>query len=298
MVAVVCCISVSCNHISCRVSKKEVITHQILVVLMGEAMKSFRIYLGAVTTALIGFFIVTTCQAALAHPRIAAKKSAFRPAASPAKILGIEENKVDLEPNFTKWLLSIKSQNPRGTCSVFTVVAGMEYALSRQANRGIRLSEEFCNWAANDALNNPNGDGQFFYACEAGYNKNGICELRYMPYAQKFDPERRPSAEALANALEIKQRGLIIHWIKPNGEPQGLTGVEFQQIKDALRKGWPVCSGSYHSLLFTGYVDDPSLPGGGQFLLHDSAAVQNGTMSYEEARRRICDALWFEAPLK
>ena len=109
------------------------------------------------------------------------------------RILGIGKDTVDLEANFTKWLLPIKSQQPRGMCSVFTVTAGMEYALSRQANKSVRLSEEFLNWAANDALNNPNGDGQFFWACEEGYKKHGICEDRYMPYAQKFDPKRTPT---------------------------------------------------------------------------------------------------------
>jgi hypothetical protein len=204
---------------------------------------------------------------------------------------------IDLEPNFIKWQLPIKSQNPRGMCSVFTITAGMEYALSRQANAQVRLSEEFLNWATNAALGRPS-DGQFFWACEDGYNKYGICSDDYMRYAYTYEPERQPTPRALANALEIKQRGMLLHWIRPNDGNSGITEEQLLEMKRVLTSGWPVCSGSFHSLLLTGYQDDPNLPGGGQFLLHDSAAVRPGTMSYEEARTRLCDALWIEAPLK
>ena len=57
-----------------------------------------------------------------------------------------------------------------------------------------------------------------------------------------------------------------------NDGTTGVTDEHIAQMKAVLRKGWPVCSGSFHSLLFTGYVNDPALPGGGQFLLHDSAS--------------------------
>ena len=45
---------------------------------------------------------------------------------------------VDLRPLFHKWALSPRRQGARGTCSVFTVVGALEYALRTEAESGAR----------------------------------------------------------------------------------------------------------------------------------------------------------------
>jgi hypothetical protein len=43
------------------------------------------------------------------------------------------------------------------------------------------------------------------------------------------------------------------------------------EINGVLAKGWPVAAGSEHSRLFVGYRDDPTKPGGGLFIVKNSA---------------------------
>src|SRR5688500_6111399 len=59
---------------------------------------------------------------------------------------------VDLRTQFSQWGLPIKDQGRRDTCAVFTFTGVLEYAIARgTGERGVRLSEEYLNWAANQA---------------------------------------------------------------------------------------------------------------------------------------------------
>jgi hypothetical protein len=64
-----------------------------------------------------------------------------------------------------------------------------------------------------------------------------------MPYCDKFDPQRRPSSEALAHAKQIHETDLQLHWIKPWDPNKGLNEEQFLAIKATLQAGWPVCGG-------------------------------------------------------
>ena len=79
-------------------------------------------------------------------------------------------SQVDLRTNFVKWRLPLKKQGARNTCSVFTTVAGMEYALSKKFDSGIRLSEEYLNWACNQVIHNTTNDQLICYSKQAGDN--------------------------------------------------------------------------------------------------------------------------------
>jgi len=58
---------------------------------------------------------------------------------------------VDLRGAFTQWGLPIKAQGQRDTCAVFTLTGALEYALAKSTDeKGVRLSEEYLNWAANE----------------------------------------------------------------------------------------------------------------------------------------------------
>jgi C1A family cysteine protease len=113
-----------------------------------------------------------------------------------------------------------------------------------------------------------------------------------------------------------------IHWIKKWNPTTGLSDKQFEEIKQAIHKEWPVCGGfrwpnapqwkegvlqmappqgvfDGHSVLLVGYRDDPKLPGGGVFILRNSNTDRDdGLMCYEYARAYLNDALWIESDKK
>ena len=200
----------------------------------------------------------------------------------------------DLRGNFDRWQLALRKQGARNTCSVFATVGAMEYAVARRLDRGVPLSVEFLNWAGNDVIHRPQ-DGHFFSEVIRGYEKHGICAEDEMPYAKWFAAEYLPSEKALAAARDPMTRGLRFHWLRPNDGTKGLTDAHLSQMKEVLGDGWPVAAGSYHSILFVGYGDDPALPGGGAFLVRDSGGHNEQTLTYAAAKERMCDLFWVEA---
>lgn len=202
---------------------------------------------------------------------------------------------VDLRPQFARWGLPVKKQGARNTCSVFTTVGAMEFALSKKFNRGFRLSEEYLNWACNQVIKNSTKDrGQFFSDLLKGYEQHGICPEADMPYAKAFSAAYKPTERAVSDAQLLKQHGLRANWIKPNDGKVGITDAHIEQMKAVLRQGWPVCAGSAHSVLAVGFKDDPAVAGGGYFLLRDSGGGNEQTMTYQAAKGRLCDLLWYD----
>lgn len=201
---------------------------------------------------------------------------------------------VDLRPNFVRWKLDLRKQGGRPTCSVFATVSAMEYALARRLDRGVPLSVEFANWAANRVIDRDQ-DGHFFWEVIKGYEAHGICAEAEMPYAAEFRADRQPSEAALASAAKLKHHRLTFHWVRPYDGKTGIDDADLANIKAALAKGWPVAAGSYHSILFVGYQDDPSLPGGGRFLVRDSGGGNEETLTYADTKARMCDLLWVQS---
>lgn len=215
---------------------------------------------------------------------------ATRPADMPAS--------VDLRPQFREYGLPPRPQGARGTCSVFTAVGAIEFAMARTLSSHGPLSVEFANWASNDVAGD-RGDGSFFDDCLNGFRKHGICYEETMPYRAAFDAESRPSHDAIQEAKAFKAmfrvRSGEIHWILPprNDDP-GLTPRQFTEIKQTLAHGNPVAFGSGHSVLLVGYQDDPKKPGGGEFRIKDSAANAFRTYTYEFVRTKPYDVFWVE----
>ena len=176
-----------------------------------------------------------------------------------------------------------------------TTAGAMEYTLSRKFNQGMPLSAEYLNWACNQVIHNTSQDrGQFFNDLLRGYERFGVCADAEMPYAKRFLPNYQPSAQATNHASVIRSYGLRSHWIKPNDGKKRVSDEHLDEIKATLRKGWPVCAGSFHSVLFVGYREDSSLEGGGGFYFRDSASGREDVMSYKEAKGRLCDVFWFD----
>ena len=224
----------------------------------------------------------------------------------------------DLRPAFEKWGLPPRVQGGRGTCSVFTMTGALEYALASHAGEGTRLSVEYLNWAKNVALIRTQ-DGGKFSDLWAGFLESGICPDAAMPYQSNYDWKNSPSPDARAYAKKLVRGDFRMHWIKPWDASTGVTDEQFQQIRQVLRKGWPVCGGfrwpkapnwkegvlqmappegvfDGHSVLLVGYRDDAKLPGGGAFMLRNSQTNRDdGSMCYEYARAYLNDALWIDA---
>ena len=199
----------------------------------------------------------------------------------------------DLRRNFERWQLPLRKQGARNTCSVFATVGAMEYAVARRLDRGVPLSVEFLNWAGDDVIGRPQ-DGHFFSSVIRGYEKHGICAENEMPYARKFSADYQPAEKARTAAREMRALDLKFHWLRPNDGTKGITDEHIAKTKEVLAGGSPVAAGSYHSILFVGYMDDPALPGGGLFLVRDSGGGNEQTLMYAAAKERMCDLFWVE----
>ncbi len=216
-------------------------------------------------------------------PASADKPATAAPSALPAA--------VDLRADFARYGLKQRSQGRRGTCSVFSVVEAVEFAVARATGTGGHLSVEFTNWAANDATGRTD-DGDFFSNILKGVEKHGVCPEEAMPYRRRFAPAATPGADAAAAAAEWKRTWqLHVEWLKPWRQQVGLSEAELAKVKRVLADGHPVCGGSPHSILFVGYVDDPQLPGGGKLLIADSNLVERD-ITYAAAMERFNDLLW------
>lgn len=216
---------------------------------------------------------------------------------APAPLTANLPTSTDLRPQFAQWGLDQRGQGARGTCSVFATVEALEFATSRASGQGGRLSIEFANWAANAATGR-NDDGDFFHNIIRGIQVHGICPEPSMPYVKEFSAANAPSPQAIEEAARFRsENSVVFHWIRPWDRKPGLNDADLWHIKSVIASGSPVSAGSYHSILFVGYEDDPALPGGGRFLVADSNR-QEKDMTYEAAKKRMCDLFWVSVEAK
>ncbi|MDQ3813428.1 MAG: hypothetical protein M3347_05700 [Armatimonadota bacterium] len=202
---------------------------------------------------------------------------------------------IDLRPEFTKWRLPIKRQGARNTCAIFTLTSAFEYAYAKRWRRGgVRLSEEYLNWAANREMNDVE-DGAIFSELLKGFNRWGICLEDYMPYGI-YNPFYQPPAEAFDSAREFWSMGFVPHWIQQGHAGGGLTDADLEVARSMIRKGWPVCAGGEHCVLLVGYQEDPRQPGGGFFIVRNSATIRYENMTYATAKPKFNTLLWIELP--
>jgi C1A family cysteine protease len=222
------------------------------------------------------------------------------PAPAPAQASGAVAvpASVDLRETFASMGLPPRPQGARGTCSIFTTCAAIEFALAKLRGKAERLSPEYLNWAASQALGRPS-DGNFFHNALAGFERHGICGEAAMPYAAQYDAARAPSSDATKDAHAIRaeaKTALQVHWImRWERDRSGVDDAGFAEIKAALARGYPVAAGSGHSRLLVGYRDDASKPGGGVFVTLDSALDRFDEVTYEFVRKDVADVFWIEA---
>lgn len=224
---------------------------------------------------------------------------------------------VDLRPTLDNFGMAPRQQGGRPTCSVFTVVGALEFAVGKRQGHTPRLSVEFLNWAAN-RVSGDSEDGGYFSSLWNGFAAYGLCAEADMPYESRLDPRRQPSAAALADAKTRLSLGLRLHWIKEWDVNTGLNAEHLAAIKRTLESGWPVCGGlrwpkqerwvdkvlqmcptnavrDGHSVLLVGYRDEADQPGGGVFIFRNTShGGQDGSMPYAYAREYMNDAAWVD----
>jgi len=243
-------------------------------------------------------------------------------AAVPPRTLAQESlpDKKSLVEDFKFFQLVPGDQGARDVCSLFAVTGAAEFEYAKHGDRKpVRLSEEFCIWAAHEATGVP-GEQAMFYMATQGLNTHGLCAQTLMPYSSNGNSKTRPSAEAITSAHELDYRWLA-HWIRRWNVKSKMPESEIVEIKRALANGHPVACGlrwpkkldgsaimtvppanqvfDGHSILLVGYNTDSTAPGGGWFTFRNSVGPKwgnggYGTMAYAYAKAYANDALWLE----
>lgn len=216
---------------------------------------------------------------------------------------------VDLGVRLVEWGIPTRAQGDRPTCSVFTVVGALEYAIAIRRGVGTHLSVDFLNWASRQATGRKE-DGGFFWQLWKGYQTYGICEERLMPYEPVYNPQRSPSDEALENAQRFRGMAQRICWIKEWDPKTGLTDDQLAEIKRTLAEEFPVCGGfrwpqnatwtegvldmcapdevfDGHSVLLVGYDERTHVFG----IRNSGSPSREGALSYEYVLTYMNDAL-------
>ncbi|MEZ6093387.1 MAG: GDSL-type esterase/lipase family protein [Pirellulaceae bacterium] len=202
-------------------------------------------------------------------------------------------DRVDLSEKIKTMGLEQRRQGARGTCSVFASMEAVEFAIATASGHSDPLSIEYANWAANHATGRSD-DGDFFMNILKGIEVYGFCSETDMPYQAEYSGPQ-PTVELQAEASDgIRKFDLSVYWLSEWKQTPGLTLQEVNRIKQALACGYPVAAGSYHSVLFVGYENDESLPGGGKFLISDSNLVET-EIHFSDAMQRFSDCFWVKA---
>jgi hypothetical protein len=234
----------------------------------------------------------------------------FQPGTAPAL-------DVDLRPEIDKLGLTVKNQGNRGTCSVFATTFLIEYQAARaQRANGFDLSEEYLNWAKNQA-NKTDFDGGKFSDIIRGYQEFGMVAEGAMPDQASFDP-KHPATPAHATIATGKTFPRFhFAFIKEWNNQNGLSERELEATKAALRSGRPVATGIWwlnhfetvmvdqvpllkeyprsanrnsepaknpmfdgHSIDLVGYRESAEFPGGGYFVFRNSFGPRFGHGGY------------------
>jgi len=206
------------------------------------------------------------------------------PAAAPGRsVLPTLVNLIDLMP-------PVRDQKERGTCVAHACAAVREYLLGPDASAAANLSEQYLYWACKEKDNWP-GEGTWIKVGMEVLQAQGICPEPVWPYNPKKVADNEGQGPAPADAQEAaaaykiaKGELLQARWVdnmkqmlaagKPVAfavpvyrywltEPAKSTGDVRMPLSNEQTIGG-------HAMAMVGYQDDPSVPGGGYFMIRNS----------------------------
>jgi hypothetical protein len=222
---------------------------------------------------------------------------------------------VDLRPQIDRLGLNVRDQGDRGTCSVFATTFLIEYATGQN---GLDLSEEYLNWAKNQA-NHTDTDGGYFTDIIRGYQQFGMVPQPDMPNLPKFHPNHpdTPSQAVVTAGTGAGVHRYPLSFIKQWDNQHGMSATELNAAKAALQAGHPVATGIWwlenfetvtvdnvplikeyprlanthsdaslnpmfdgHSIDLVGYQEGSQFPGGGYFVFRNSFGTGFGHNGY------------------
>jgi hypothetical protein len=260
----------------------------------------------------------STCQAGLAASP--ANQGAYQPAPPsqvPFKPSASIAPEVDLRPGIEKLGLNVRDQGSRGTCSVFATTFLIEYHAARtQKLDGLDLSEEYLNWAKNQA-NKTDVDGGKFTDIIRGYQEFGMVPQSDMPNEATFTPKHPATPQKSLIAAGKSFSRFRFKFIKEWNNQKGMSDSELEATKAALKSGRPVATGIWwlarfetvmvdqvplvkeyprsanknsdasknpmfdgHSIDLVGFHEGKEFPGGGYFVFRNSFGPRFGHDGY------------------
>jgi hypothetical protein len=260
--------------------------------------------------------LANSCQATLGSAATIQNQPAPRTpiALQPAAAPRLE---VDLRGEIEKLGLSVKNQGSRATCSVFATTFLIEYQAARaQKANGFELSEEYLNWAKNQA-NRTDFDGGKFSDVIRGYQAFGMVPMGDMPDQASFDPRQPATPQKPTIAAGKAFPRFRFAFIKEWNNQSGMSEKQLEAAKAALRSGRPVATGIWwlnrfetvmvdqvpllkeyprsanrnadaaknpmfdgHSIDLVGYQEGSEFPGGGYFVYRNSFGPRFGQGGY------------------
>lgn len=226
--------------------------------------------------------------------------------------------KVDLRPEIRQRGLHIRDQGNRGTCTVFATTFLIEYQKAGESGqpKGLKLSEEYLNWAANEVNGPPYYDGGMFTKMIAGFETWGIASANQMRYRSAYNAIHpvQPTPAAKADARTLFPAGYTFTTLKVWDDTKGMTAGELQNVLSTLRAGTPVATGIWwlsnfstvtvhgipilsiyprsantgsnppmfdgHTIDLVGYRESKNFPGGGYFVFRNSFGPAFGDHGY------------------
>jgi len=190
-------------------------------------------------------------------------------------------------------LLPVKDQGERGTCVAFATVALREFLAGSTAE----LSEQFLYWACKE-LDGGDGPGTTIHTAMSALSEYGVCLAGLWPYNRRQiegdEAQGSPDAKVLKAAEDYRlaqsrtvEPTLAEHYKQmlagdkqTPGMPVVFATLVFNswfmsaethrtgKITMPLPGEQPLGGG--HAWCIVGYVDDPSVPGGGYFIVRNS----------------------------
>ena len=224
---------------------------------------------------------------------------------------------VDLRPTIGRYGLRVRDQGNRSTCTVFATTFLIEYQKAGMlpVRGGRNLSEEYLDWAGNQATGEAS-DGGFFTKFMSGYRAWGIATVREMPYRPAYDPQHpaTPNKATIAAAQAMFPVKYPFTVVKVWDNATGMTAAELQRTVAILRSGRPVATGIWwlntfatvtvdgipllkdyprsanagsnppmfdgHSIDLVGFRESRAFPGGGYFIFRNSMGTGFGADGY------------------